>query len=123
MSQNVRAGSLRNLHAHGFRTGSVIVRSFRKSHNIQNRKTKGSSTDVSRSTGGGIGASHGFHFRKQRPVQSSLVRVQPFDGDVNGSPLRFDLWHLPLGNGGLKVERPTVAEVQSRPAIHGGTLA
>jgi hypothetical protein len=123
MSQNVNQLALRNLHAHGFRNGSVIVRSFRMSHNIQNGKTKGSSTDVSCLVGIGFGASHGFHFRKQSPVQSSLVRVQPFDGDVNGSPLRFDLWHLPLGNGGLKVERPTVAEVQSRPAIHGGTLA
>jgi hypothetical protein len=112
---------LRNLHAHGFRNGSVIVRSFRKSQNIQNGKTKGSSTDVSRSTGGGIGVVHGFHFRKQRFVESSLRTVQPLDSHMHRAPFGFDSLAFVLLDR-VEVQRAAVPEVEARPQepIHGG---
>lgn len=111
---------MRQSDAHGFRRGSVIVRSSRTSHNIHFRRESRNSTPVSWLGFGIRSAFHGFHFRKQGSIQSSLVGPQPFDLDVVGTPLGLYLSLLPGGDGSGQVQRASIAKVQSRPAIHAG---
>ena len=121
-SQNAQSDILGKRHTHGFRTGRVLVRSFRTEHNIHPRMDRGTSTDVS--CGGAVAATPVGGFRitiTESRVQPTTRTQKPFDADVNRPPLPLEAVLVPLVDRPQEVELPTIAEV--KPSVwHGISL-
>jgi hypothetical protein len=92
---------------HGFRSSSVLVRSFAGLHNIHSRERKRTGTSVSLG-GGGIIRPLWLIRRNnklERPVEPSLRRAHPFYSDMDRAPFADR----------IKVELAAIGEVQPRP--------
>ena len=114
---------LRKCHAHGSRSGSVLVRSSRTPHNMQLRTTSGTSTAVS--CGGAVAATPFGGFRitiTESRVQPTTRTQEPFDADVDRVPSSLEVVLVPFADRSEQVQLPTIAEVQPR-IWHGGIVA
>jgi hypothetical protein len=123
MQQNVIGSFLWEPRTHGFRTGSVPVRSFAAQRNIYYRTRTGTRTPVLIGEGRLLDPLWLIRWNNniQRPVKPSLRRPQPLDLDVDGPPFRLDQLPVPFTDR-LEVEAAAVTESQPRPQ-HGGTVA
>ena len=121
-SQNAQSDILGKRHTHGFRTGRVLVRSFRTEHNIHPRMDRGTSTDVS--CGGAVAATPVGGFRitiTESRVQPTTRTQEPFNADVSRVPSSLEAVLVPLTDRSQEIELPTIAEV--KPSVwHGISL-
>ena len=119
MQHNGTAVLLRKCGAHGFSAGSVLVRSYRRTHNKHPRTRQGTSTAVSSGEGRLLDPLLLIrcHNNIERPVQPSLRGTEPFYLHMDRPPLGLDNLPGPLADR-LQVERPAIPEVQACPPHH-----